>query len=327
MASTRNLVLFFTVTLFLRISVDAEFMKPHDLLKDNFYKDSCPNAEAVIRRAVFTAAEKNLKLAAGLIRLQFHDCFVEGCDGSVLLDGNDTEKTAPVNEHLKGFRVVDAAKAAVEEVCPGVVSCADVLAYAARDSTVMLNGTRFEVQGGRKDGLFSCAEAAERDLPPPTFNASQLIDSFAKRGLSAEQMVVLSGSHTVGVGHCDKFIERLYNFSEAHATDPSLNSTYAKQLKRDCPKRNFNSTLEIFMDTMTPGEIDSNYYVGLTQRKGLFTSDQTLFEDRRTRKFVRRLMNEGRFDRRFGEAMRAMGAVGVQFEGQIRKNCRKVNEE
>ncbi|KAG6556297.1 hypothetical protein Mapa_002239 [Marchantia paleacea] len=240
---------------------------------DNFYKESCPNAEAVIGRAVITAVEKNLKLAAGLIRLQFHDCFVavstddltlphiyitdfityselnvrkilieciwltylqrichyvcaaekQGCDGSVLLDGNETEKTAPVNEHLKGFKVVDAAKAAVEKVCPGVVSCADVLAHAARDSTVA-------------DGLVSSANAAERELPPPTFNVSQLIESFARRGLSAEQMVVFPESHTVGFGHCDKFIERFYNFSETHRTDPSLNSILRQAAEEGLPK-------------------------------------------------------------------------------------------
>lgn len=60
----------------------------------------------------------------------------QGCDASVLLDGPDTEKTALVNEKLAGYEVIDAAKAAVEAICPGVVSCADILAYAARDSTV-----------------------------------------------------------------------------------------------------------------------------------------------------------------------------------------------
>ncbi|KAG6548261.1 hypothetical protein Mapa_010312 [Marchantia paleacea] len=189
----------------------------------------------------------------------------QGCDASVLLDGNDTEKTAPVNAHLRGYEVVDAAKEAVEAICPGVVSCADILAYAARDST--LNSTGWVVQGGRKHGLFSCAEAAENELPPPAFNVSQLIESFARRGLSKKQMVILSGSHTVGVGHCDKFIERLYNFSETHFTDPSKNSTYAQQLKKDCPKATFNTTVGIFMDTITPGEFDANYYAALSEQK------------------------------------------------------------
>ncbi|BBN02448.1 protein MpPOD12 [Marchantia polymorpha subsp. ruderalis] len=107
--------------------------------------------------------------------------------------------------------------------------------------------------------------------------------------------------------------------------DPSINASYAQQLKNDCSQATFNTTLEIFMDTITPGEFDANYYKVLSEHKGLFTSDQSLFDDRRTRNLVKKLKSERRFDHQFGKAMRAMGAVGVRAEGQDRRNCRTVN--
>lgn len=57
--------------------------------------------------------------------------FFQGCDGSVLID-SPSEKDAIPNQTLQGFEVVDAAKTAVEKICPGVVSCADILAIASQ---------------------------------------------------------------------------------------------------------------------------------------------------------------------------------------------------
>ncbi|KAG6545594.1 hypothetical protein Mapa_012948 [Marchantia paleacea] len=293
-------------------------------LEDNYYRTSCKDAESVIQKAINTELDKDIAAAAGLIRMAYHDCFVEGCDGSILLEGSDTEKTATLNANLKGFEVIDAAKAAVEEICPGVVSCADIVQYAARDGTVKLNGLRWEVQAGRKDGRVSKAATAAANLPLPTDSASQLISAFVRRGLSARQMVVLSGSHTVGVGHCDKFVGRLYNFNSSHSTDPSIDSAYAEELKTQCPQ-NFDASTTVSMDAFTPREFDSKYFNTLTERKGLFTSDQTLFENAQTKRSVRALTNEGCFQKEFGQAMRAMGAVGVKSVGEIRRSCRAVN--
>jgi peroxidase len=69
---------------------------------------------------------------------------VQGCDGSVLITstpGNTAERDADDNKSLapEGFDTVNAAKAAVEDACPDVVSCADILTIAARDAIALVS--------------------------------------------------------------------------------------------------------------------------------------------------------------------------------------------
>jgi len=68
---------------------------------------------------------------------------MQGCDASILLDDTSTftgEKNAKPNKNsLRGFEVIDQIKTAVEKVCPGTISCADILAITARDSVVTVS--------------------------------------------------------------------------------------------------------------------------------------------------------------------------------------------
>lgn len=68
---------------------------------------------------------------------------MKGCDGSILLDPTstiDSEKNAVPNlNSVRGFEVVDNIKSEVDKACgSSVVSCADILAIAARDSVVLV---------------------------------------------------------------------------------------------------------------------------------------------------------------------------------------------
>lgn len=67
----------------------------------------------------------------------------QGCDASILLDDSATIKSernaGPNKNSIKGFEIIDEIKAKLEQVCPQIVSCADILALAARGSTILVN--------------------------------------------------------------------------------------------------------------------------------------------------------------------------------------------
>lgn len=112
-------------------------------LSSTFYDDTCPNALNTIRTGIRTAVSRDRRMAASLIRLHFHDCFVQGCDASILLDPSssiDSEKNALPNfKSARGYEVIDSVKSQLENICPGVVSCADILTVAARDASFVVS--------------------------------------------------------------------------------------------------------------------------------------------------------------------------------------------
>ena len=50
-----------------------------DGLRKNFYKNSCPKAEQLVRDITWRKAQSDDKLGAKLLRMHYHDCFVRVC--------------------------------------------------------------------------------------------------------------------------------------------------------------------------------------------------------------------------------------------------------
>ncbi|CAL9162963.1 unnamed protein product [Musa hybrid cultivar] len=300
-------------------------------LNPNFYQVSCPNVESIVRRAVLKKLNQTIVTVPATLRLFFHDCFVEGCDASVIIASprGDAEKDAPDNLSLAGdgFDTVIKAKQAVEAQCPGVVSCADILAIAARDVVVLSGGPTFAVELGRRDGVTSRADRVTGNLPGPEFSVDLLSSMFRKNNLTTRDMIALSGAHTVGFSHCNRFADRLYSFNSTSAVDPSLNLAYANALMRACP-RNVDPTIAVNMDLNTPITFDNVYYKNLLNGEGLFTSDQVLFTDQRSRPVVKKFAaDQNSFFKAFARSMIRLGRLGVKTgsQGEIRRDCTAFN--
>ncbi|PHT57168.1 Peroxidase 16 [Capsicum baccatum] len=300
-------------------------------LQENFYAFTCPNVEFIVQQAVATKFSQTFVTIPATLRLFFHDCFVEGCDASVMIASPDGDAEKDFKDNLSlagdGFDTVVKAKEAVEALCPGIVSCADILAIAARDVVVLAGGPSYNVELGRRDGLISKASRVAGNLPEPNFNLIQLNTMFARHNLSQFDMIALSGAHTLGFSHCDRFANRIYSFTPSNPVDPSLDPEYAKQLMGMCPQ-NVDPSIAINMDPVTPRTFDNEYYKNLVGGKGLFTSDQVLFTDESSQGTVNDFANNGfDFNGAFVTAMRKLGRVGVKTgdKGEIRLDCSRFN--
>lgn len=321
MASLANLVIMtFTISVILCFANAY-----HHHLSPSFYSNTCPNLQTIVRNAMEQAVENEKRIGASILRMFFHDCFVNGCDASVLLDDTPTftgEKNALPNANsLRGFEVIDTIKANVEAACHNTVSCADILALAARDGVHLLGGPTWTVPLGRRDARTANLTAANTQLPGPFSSLSTLISMFSAKGLSARDMIALSGAHTIGLANCTLFRSRIYN-------DTNIDTDFAIARRADCPLSGANDGVAVPLDVQTPMEFDNEYYKNLIAKRGLLHSDQVLFNNG-SQDFLVKIYNESNdaffFD--FVYAMIKMGNISplTGTEGETRKNCRVVN--
>ncbi|KAH7664627.1 Class I peroxidase protein [Dioscorea alata] len=232
-----------------------------------------------------------------------------------------SEKNAFQNAgSVRGFDAVDNIKAAVEKACPGIVSCADILAVASRDASEYVNGPTWTVKLGRRDSTTANKDLAEADLPIASNDLDAQISSFAKQGLSVRDMVALSGAHTIGQARCVIYRGRIYN-------DTNIDAGFASTRRRGCPVSDGDTNLAP-LDLVTPNSFDNNYYKNLIQKKGLLHSDQVLFNGGSTDDIVTSYTKDKTtFYSDFASAMVKMGDISplTGSSGQIRKICSAVN--
>ncbi|KAJ0557754.1 putative peroxidase [Helianthus annuus] len=292
------------------ITISMLCLLANSQLTTNFYSQSCPKLQSIVRRQVTMALKTEMRMAASLLRLHFHDCFVNGCDASILLDGADGEKFAlPNNNSARGYEVVDAIKTAVESSCSGVVSCADILTIAARDSVVLSGGTGWPVLLGRRDGFVANQSGANSNLPAPFENIGNITLKFEAVGLNLTDVVSLSGAHTIGQASCATFGNRLFNFSGTNAPDSTL----------------LDQNMLTGLQNLCPVNGDSSRTSPLESDQILYSSDEALTT---TRSLVELYSNDkDAFANDFKNSMIKMGNIQplTGSAGEIRRNCRVVN--
>ncbi|TMW85969.1 hypothetical protein EJD97_022175 [Solanum chilense] len=286
-------------------------------LSQQLTQESC--VFSAVKGVVDSAIDNETRMGASLIRLHFHDCFVDGCDGGILLDDiNGTftgeQNSPPNNNSVRGFEVIAQAKQSVVDSCPNIsVSCADILAIAARDSLAKLGGQTYTVALGRSDATTANFSGAINQLPAPSDNLTVQIQKFSDKNFTVREMVALAGAHTVGFARCSTV-----------CTSGNVNP--AAQLQCNCSATLTDSNLQQ-LDT-TPAVFDKVYYDNLNNNQGIMFSDQVLTGNTTTAGFVTTYSNNVTvFLEDFAAAMIKMGnlppSAGAQLE--IRDVCSRVN--
>ncbi|KAL6007129.1 Peroxidase 9 [Asimina triloba] len=304
-------------------------------LVPDFYQYSCPQANDIIMSVLQEAIAQEPRMAASLLRLHFHDCFAQGCDASILLDDSATivseKQSNPNRNSVRGFDVIDEIKAKLEEACPQTVTCADILALAARGSTVLSGGPSWELPLGRRDSETASLSDSNNNIPPPNSTLQNLITLFNRQGLDETDLVALSGSHTIGMARCVSFKQRLYNQNGNNQPDETLEKSFYIGLTSVCPSSGGDDSISP-LDFISPAKFDNTYFKLILWGKGLLNSDEVLLTGNgfNTMNLVKSYAeDEGLFFEQFAKSMVKMGSISplTGYNGEVRKNCRSISKD
>ncbi|KAF2606154.1 hypothetical protein F2Q68_00045794 [Brassica cretica] len=278
----------------------------------DYYKSTCPTVFDVVKKEMECIVKEDPRNAAILIRLHFHDCFVQGCDGSVLLEETETfqgeKKASPNINSLKGYKIVDRIKNIIESECPGVVSCADLLTISARDATILyillvshVGGPYWDVPVGRKDSKTAGYEFATSNIPTPEEGLISIISKFHNQGLSVEDMVALSDV----------------------PSEPQRDMSCEQRRRWQQRDGDGQCDADLF---------DNSIYHTLMRGEGLLNSDQEMYTSMfgiQTRRIVSKYAEDQvAFFEQFSKSMVKMGNIlnSESFvDGEVRRSCRFVN--
>ncbi|CAL4988518.1 unnamed protein product [Urochloa decumbens] len=303
-------------------------------LQVGFYSKSCPGAESTVASVVRQSGSADPTIFPALLRLQFHDCFVRGCDGSVLIKGgggSNAEVDNSKHQGLRGLEIIEGAKSQLEAQCPGVVSCADIVALAARDAVAFTGGPSFDVPTGRRDGKVSNLRDADA-LPDVHDGIDSLRSKFRANGLDEKDLVLLTAAHTVGTTACFFLQDRLYNFGGTGAgADPTIPPVFLSELRSRCAPGDFNTRVPL--DRGSGNVFDTSILRNIRNGFAVIGSDAALYNDTATVDVVDSysgLLSNffGPYFRQdFADAMVRMGSIGVVTggAGEVRKVCSKFN--
>lgn len=323
-------------------------------LRYDYYDEKCEDLEDIVWLKMKRIVQLQRNAPAQLLRLVFHDCFIGGCDASILLDDSHENKTvereAIPNRTLKGFNFIDTIKDEIEEACPGVVSCSDILVLAARDGIVLAGGPYYPVLTGRRDSKESFFDEAMVDIPRPNGNISEILRLFSLRGFDERETVALLGGHNIGRIGCEFIRLRLSNFMGTGLPDPTVPPDFLEELKRKCPDNNSTinnmfsehtgrglseSAISYFQGlsafSSVAASFDNHYYKTLMRGRGLLFADQQLMANEKTAAAVTDYaFDDGTiFRTEFAHAMAKMSNIGVLTgsKGEVRHSCSHLNSD
>ncbi|XP_043724670.1 peroxidase 29 [Telopea speciosissima] len=302
-------------------------------LSYHFYEKSCPQVESIVRTALAPIFLTDPTSPAALLRLMFHDCQVQGCDASILLDESSNGEMVPEMASSKNFGIrnresIGVVKSMVEAECPGQVSCADILVLAAREAVSVSGGPQIRVPLGRRDSITMSYKLAEASLPSPNTRVDAMLHLFTIKGMNLEESVAILGAHTLGITHCLSILNRLKSHESSNKGE--MSSDFEKLLKLSC-KNGLGGSLSnnstFVGNDLTVFVFDNQYYRDAIAGRGVLQIDADMSMDPQTAPIMARFaIDEDGFFQTFTSAFMKLSSSGVLTgnEGVIRKRCNEV---
>ncbi|KAB5538289.1 hypothetical protein DKX38_015822 [Salix brachista] len=250
----------------------------------DYYASTCPSVFEIVKKEMECEVLSEPRNAALMLRLHFHDCFVQVYLISLLL----ALSLIFFNSNIVFRYISDNPK---------------------------------------------CFELAESNLPAANEGLLSIITKFLYQGLSATDMVALSGAHTIGMARCANYRSRIYGDFETTSERSPMSETYLNSLRSTCPAAGGAGDNNISaMDSATPNLFDNSFYQLLLKGDGLLNSDQELYSSMlgiETKNLVIKYAHDSlAFFQQFSDSMVKMGNITNPdsfINGEVRTNCRFVN--